>query len=142
MEQRLIDANNLKLTFEAAMTQAKALYLKEDDIVVGPIMDMVLNTVVKVIDASPTVNAEPVRPGKWWRYPLEQLGFPEHVYMMRQCSECKKVFDQKWNYCPNCGAKMYNVKEKDEETEIWHSLKGNVEAPTGTFDKIYEDEDL
>lgn len=30
----------------------------------------------------------------------------------------------------------------EKETEIWHSLKGNVEAPKGTFDKIYEDDDL
>lgn len=97
---------------------------------------------INIVMEQPGIDAEPVRHGKWWRYPLEQLGFPEHVYMMRQCSECKKVFDQKWNYCPNCGAKMNNVKEKDEETEIWHSLKGNVEAPKGTFDKIYEDEDV
>ena len=102
----------------------------------------ILADVLSVINEVEAVEAEPVRHGKWWRYPLEQLGFPEHVYMMRQCSECKKVFDQKWNYCPNCGAKMDNVKEKDEETEIWHSLKGNVEAPKGTFDKIYEDDDL
>ena len=64
------------------------------------------------IDHAPTVDAEPVRHGKWWRYPLEQFGFPGHVYMMRQCSECKKVFDQKWNYCPNCGAKMDERKEE------------------------------
>lgn len=65
------------------------------------------NDAIDHIEANaPRVYAEPVRHGKWWRYPLEQLGFPEHVYMMRQCSECKKVFDQKWNYCPNCGVKM------------------------------------
>ena len=73
----------------------------------------VLTEVRDKVRALPTVEAEPVRHGKWWRYPLEQLGFPEHVYMMRQCSECKKVFDQKWNYCPNCGAKM--DKERKEE---------------------------
>lgn len=61
----------------------------------------------------PAVEAEPIIHAKWWRYPLSQVGFPDHIYMMRQCSECKKVFDQKWNYCPNCGAKM-NMKRKEE----------------------------
>ena len=62
--------------------------------------------VLNTINEQPTVDAEPVRHGKWWRYPLSQVGFPDHIYMMRQCSECEKVFDQKWNYCPNCGARM------------------------------------
>lgn len=53
-----------------------------------------------------TVDVEPVRHGKWWRYPLSQVGFPDNIYMMRQCSQCKHAFDRKTNYCPNCGAKM------------------------------------
>lgn len=61
---------------------------------------------------APTVDAEPVRHGRWWRYPLSQFGFPDHIYMMRQCSECKKVFDRRTNYCPNCGAKMDERKEE------------------------------
>lgn len=62
-----------------------------------------------VIDNQPTVDAAPVRLGKW------QIteAYPHNVY----CSECHKKFAQThWavfedgslprNFCPNCGARM------------------------------------
>ena len=55
----------------------------------------------------PTIEAEPVRHGRW----------VDHCVRDWRCSECgekvKKVrnvdgycYDDKPNYCPNCGAKM------------------------------------
>ena len=52
----------------------------------------------------PTVDAEPVRHGKWHVRPYDII-----------CSACGKSFDfdypanvcvQDYHYCPNCGAKM------------------------------------
>lgn len=49
-----------------------------------------------VIDAQPTIDAEPVRHGKW---------IEEH------CSECGQYVyhGDARNYCPNCGARMDEV---------------------------------
>lgn len=46
---------------------------------------------------APTVDAVPVRHGKWipWKY---HNGF--------RCEFCNEPVDNKHNYCPNCGAKM------------------------------------
>jgi len=52
---------------------------------------------------SPTIEAEPVRHGRW----VDKMVRDWH------CSECGKkasfdgyCYDDKPNYCPNCGAKM------------------------------------
>lgn len=43
-------------------------------------------------------------------------GYSDNAYIC-ECSECKdtvwvyKDADRKWNYCPNCGADMREVKE-------------------------------
>jgi NAD-dependent SIR2 family protein deacetylase len=62
------------------------------------------NAVLDSIDAQPTVDAVEVVHGEWER--TEYHGFI-------RCSKCKDVYiddswvaDGKWNYCPNCGAKM------------------------------------
>lgn len=58
------------------------------------------NSAISIINAAPTVDAEPVRHGRWIKY--------EHgsgIY----CSECRhkrRYRDMNDNYCPNCGAKM------------------------------------
>lgn len=59
----------------------------------------------KTIDANdimrfPTVDAEPVRHGRWLR--LDEA--PE--WDQRRCSECGDISCCQRNYCPNCGAKM------------------------------------
>lgn len=60
----------------------------------------------------PTVDAIPVRHGKWTR---------ENDYGIWKCSECGCKINRKyplkgniWNYyyCPNCGAKMDERKEE------------------------------
>lgn len=57
-------------------------------------------TVKACIDAQPTIDAEPVRHGKW----IEKCTGGWHFYC---CSECGYVeWDAPNNYCPNCGARM------------------------------------
>ena len=46
----------------------------------------------EAIDYAPSIDAEPVRHGRW-----------EHGM---RCSGCGQVDTTKPNYCPNCGAKM------------------------------------
>lgn len=54
------------------------------------------------IECAPTVDAVPVRHGKWKVTP---------VYI--KCSECGESFPLiPQNYCPNCGAKMDERKEE------------------------------
>lgn len=53
----------------------------------------------------PAVNAEPVRHGKWVRHK------PNGAIWTLKCSECgwidnRITLNAKFNYCPNCGAKM------------------------------------
>lgn len=85
---RLVDADELKTAFpcgESVRTES----------------------VRATIDHMATVDAESVRHGRW-------EGKPIAGYSTVRCSECGDVFMEnsgKWNYCPNCGAKMDEVKE-------------------------------
>lgn len=63
-------------------------------------------TVLKILDAVPTIDAVPVVRGKW-----ENPSFidPEDNLDPRmKCSECGEVDTPlaRWNYCPKCGARM------------------------------------
>ena len=55
---------------------------------------------VEAIEKAPTIEAEPVRHGRWIKN--------EWVLNRVTCSECKCYFDslEADLYCPNCGAKM------------------------------------
>ena len=65
----------------------------------------------KEIDAQPTIEAVPVRHGKW-----KKSGNWGRVY---KCDQCGNYLDFDGvnagrgdaNYCPNCGAKMDEVEE-------------------------------
>lgn len=62
----------------------------------------------KEIDEAPTVDAVPVRHGRWLnkRYGVK---FDGHSYPFRTigtCSECHETSCDAGDYCPNCGAKM------------------------------------
>ena len=61
------------------------------------------------IDQMPTVDAVPVRHGKFigTEYDGYADGYP--VYYEWKCSECGCVFEDEeptYKYCPNCGARM------------------------------------
>ena len=55
--------------------------------------------VQKCIDEAPTIEAEPVRHGRW------ELA-DEQEPRRYGCSECKRLAWDISNYCPNCGARM------------------------------------
>ena len=64
-----------------------------------------LHSLRELLDDCPTVDAEEVVHGKWEKR-TDVFGFV-------RCSNCHdcNIYDdwadgKKWNYCPNCGAKM------------------------------------
>lgn len=102
---RLIDAYALK---EEISRIYYVHYAKSQDKTISDFF----NAVAKRIKGTPTVDAEPVRHGRW----------VDHMVRDWRCSECgekiqkvRKVdgycYDDKPNYCPNCGAKMDNEEE-------------------------------
>jgi len=79
------------------------------DIVNNP-LNIRLDEIIKQL---PPVTPQPMI-GHWI---LVSDGYGDNAYIC-ECSECKdtvwvyKDADRKWNYCPNCGAKM--VQESEE----------------------------
>ena len=51
----------------------------------------------------PTVDAVPVRHGKWIFNPKDAI---EMMFTLPKCSECGAESADGGNYCPNCGARM------------------------------------
>jgi hypothetical protein len=85
---RLIDA-------DAAIDRYYAEYKKQDICDGGEDRDWLK----RCIDEAPTIEAEPVRHGRWVVQDEGRTRF--------MCSECKaKNYDGSGRYCPNCGAKM------------------------------------
>ena len=52
-------------------------------------------SVIGAIEQAPTIDAVPVRHGRW---NCDMSG--------AWCSVCGEYSEGEWNYCPNCGAKM------------------------------------
>ena len=58
---------------------------------------------MKAINHTPTVDAIPVKHGKW----LPVLnGKDDDSNPAFDCSECDAMCRKQYNYCPRCGAKM------------------------------------
>lgn len=70
----------------------------------GDSKDVIRNLVICFLLASPTVDAVPVRHGRW----IVEYEVKDGRSM--RCSECQMVFwvgsGRDGNYCPNCGARM------------------------------------
>lgn len=72
--------------------------------------DTLIPCVIRAVDDSPTVDAEPVRHGHWVSVPHKSA---------RVCSVCEHDEPYKnapddadiFNYCPHCGAKMDEIME-------------------------------
>lgn len=64
-----------------------------------------IETIQKWIDEMPTIEAEPVKRGKWEYVDAPVFGNPYGSY---KCDYCGNSMPHKTNYCPNCGAKMEN----------------------------------
>ena len=97
MEVRLIDANALYREVKTECNPYGKPTIGFDD---G-------KKVLKLIDAAPTIEAEPVRHG-WWinAHKVNDGDF-------KKCSECSCYIEETYfandynvRYCPNCGAKM------------------------------------
>ena len=87
MTVRLIDADRLKRQVEGRSWRAKG-------------------KMVELIDNSPTIEAEPVKHGRWewhnedgWYYSCSVCG--HNAY-----GNTDNIVSGLWGYCPNCGAKM------------------------------------
>ena len=97
MEQRLIDANEL-IEILAGMQAVCNSHAE----LVG------ISKVWQQVKNMPTIEAEPVRHGKWLVCGTDEW---EHFYALR-CSECYGGYHLKyedtitWRYCPDCGARM------------------------------------
>lgn len=91
---RPIDADALKATISQYEFNAPNERYKQGG-------ECVLNFYMpKIIDDAPTIEAEPVRHGKWER--------PTKSKIARYCSLCgtRHVSGSANNFCPKCGAKM------------------------------------
>jgi hypothetical protein len=85
------------------------LYMKNDVQAKSP-MDIALDTEIEALK-QPTIEAEPVRHGRWLVHTTWHGMFG---LIHSECSECK--FDRNgdlssWKFCPNCGS-MNNVSGK------------------------------
>ena len=59
-------------------------------------------SIKSALDEEPTIEAEPVRHGRWIYKPYEN----DDAVWLYHCSECNAVSALAWNYCRECGAKM------------------------------------
>lgn len=57
--------------------------------------------VIEILDNIPAADVAPVVHGRWKRYG-RNLG---------ECSNCGEIVNIRYNYCPNCGAKMDEVSK-------------------------------
>lgn len=95
---RLIDADDAVKKLQEYVTEM------ESDIYHGSNLGIPEGCICEAIEELPTIEAEPVKHGKWKHYPG----------INSKCSECGRYFpvdefDSRpfdINYCPNCGAKM------------------------------------
>ena len=63
----------------------------------------------QIVDAQPTIDAEPVRHGKWIDRTIKVSA--ELTNIIHVCSVCEEMAVGKYRYCPHCGARM----DKDDQ---------------------------
>lgn len=107
---RLIDADALRDKLQEEIDKA----IPPFDDVIGSIRCGV-RLARNIVEDEPTVDAVPVRHGKWIhevRYTIDSL----HSYQQYRCSECDMTYITNTKYCPNCGARM-DAERKEEWTK-------------------------
>lgn len=66
------------------------------------------------VEVQPTVDAVPVRHGKWIDDGQHADFFPHHEWRCSECGEQVLEIGVPWfKYCPNCGARM-DAERKEE----------------------------
>ena len=58
----------------------------------------------KRLESIPAADVRPVVRGKWEL--SDETPYIRKHYHPVACSNCHRAGMKKWNYCPNCGAKM------------------------------------
>ena len=104
---RMIDAD--ALIKSAELFEVKAYARGSGRSIVHFAKALLSNEIAK----APTIEAEPVRHGRWERYCDDKfMGYGadgkikyRKVYTY-ECDNCRHGTAVKTNYCPNCGAKM------------------------------------
>ena len=64
---------------------------------------------IRVVEKAPTIDAEPVKHGKFIGTEYDGYADGNPVYYEWKCSECGCIFEDDeptYKYCPNCGARM------------------------------------
>lgn len=108
---RPIDANALIETLEEEykkLNQAcdeTSVFQAPNDVALYCALMQEVRAVVGMIENAPTVDAEPVRHGKWNRYYRMHSG---DTFVCNRCGSCFVVLqgEDKMNSCPNCRARM------------------------------------
>lgn len=69
--------------------------------------------ILEHIDAQQTVDAVPVRHGRW---ETDGMIMDDGEYLMTRCTACGEAYEYGYNmpFCPNCGAKMDGKDGNDE----------------------------
>ena len=63
-----------------------------------------IQSFIDILDKQPTIEAEPVRHGRWILKILP-IGGGDKIRSYL-CSECDRYTNMKFDFCPNCGARM------------------------------------
>ncbi len=65
---------------------------------------------IDAVNAAPTLDYAPMRCGEWEEKRLDRhrnIGIPhDFTVLVFRCPICGKIAKEKYNFCPNCGAKM------------------------------------
>lgn len=77
-------------------------YLHEKTFIDGDDRSMVY----KAIEEQPTIEAEPVKHGRWIVTKTERGWNCAEYPVEWTCSECKVANDREDGFCPHCGARM------------------------------------
>ena len=69
------------------------------------------------VDKVPDANVEPIKTAEWIMVEKEDYWVPDiaikSIRLLPKCSACEKEFGLivlKYNYCPNCGAKIVGMR--------------------------------
>lgn len=66
------------------------------------------------VETVPTVDAVPVKHGRWIDDGFYSDNFPHHEWSCSECGECVLEIDEPWfKFCPSCGADMRKDGEGD-----------------------------
>ena len=107
---RLIDAD--ALNEELSSLGMTITGLRAGKGVLNEFMMEYRKSVLQIVEDAPTIEAEPVRHGKWIEKRQMIAWCDDDVDVYYTCSACEADSPCEYPFCPNCGAKM-DLKEKD-----------------------------